>query len=79
MSAETDSNIKTVYIPLVNEGTDVLRPTQAVLIGNAVYRILPTPNYDPLDETWTFPPGSLVHCDTETRNGKELLVAKSLA
>ena len=77
MSAETVSSTSsvTIYVPLVNEGTSVVRPTQGVKLGENLYRVLPTQDYDPSDEKWEFPPGSIVECHPETRSGQEILVA----
>lgn len=55
-----------VYVPLLDEGTPTLRGTQAVPLGDNLYRILATPDYDPEDETWEFLPGSVVRCDLIT-------------
>jgi hypothetical protein len=78
MSAETGSSTsKTeVYVPLLNEGTDVLRPTQGLVLGADEVQVLPTPSYDPADEEWEFPPGTRVKCVREVRGGRELLVAR---
>ncbi len=78
MSAEMASftSVLKVYVPLLNEGTSVVRPTQGVKLAESVYRILPTSDYDPDDEQWEFPPGSVVECVLETRNGQEILVAR---
>jgi hypothetical protein len=81
MSAEmaSSSSVLTIYIPLLNEGTPVVRPTQAVKLGENLYRVLPTQDYDPNDEEWGFPPGSVVECVLETRSGREVLVARKRA
>ncbi|MGH7139995.1 MAG: hypothetical protein ACREHD_30005 [Pirellulales bacterium] len=78
MSAETGSSISTIeiYIPLLNEGTDVLRPTQGLVVGPNEVQVLATPEYDPADEEWEFPPGTKVKCVQELRSGRELLVAR---
>lgn len=78
MSAETDSSTKTIeiFVSLLNEGTDVLRPTQALLLGSNEVRLLPTADYDPTVEEWEFPPGTRVRCVREVRSGRELLVAR---
>jgi hypothetical protein len=78
MSAEmaSSTSLTTIYVPLLNEGTSVVRPTQGVKLGGDLYRILPTPEYDPNDEDWEFPPGSVVECVLETRSGQEVLVAR---
>ncbi len=77
MSAEmvSSTNILTIYIPLLNEGTTVVRPSQGVKLGENTYKVLPTQSYDPNDEAWQFPPGSIVACASETRNRQEILVA----
>jgi hypothetical protein len=81
MSAETASSTRasTIYIPLLNEGTSVVRPTQAVKLGEKLYRVLPTKDYDPNDEEWEFPPGSVVECVLETLSGREVPVARKRA
>ena len=68
---------KTVYVQLIDEGTFVLRPVPAESIGNARFRLLPTVDYDPEDEVWEFPPGSIVECEVERHSGREVLVAKN--
>jgi hypothetical protein len=67
-----------IYIPLLDEGVDVVRPTEAKLVGPQEYLILPTPNYDPETETWEFLPGSVVQCRRETWSSGEILVARTL-
>jgi hypothetical protein len=78
MSAETVSSTNTVelYIPLRNEGTDVLRPTKGLLLESDLVQVLPTTDYDPTIEEWEFPPGSKVSCVFETRGDRRLLVAR---
>ena len=70
-----DSHTCTIYIPLLEEGTSVVRPTTAALLGGDVFRVLPTPDYDPDDETWQYPPGAIVRCTHEVKDGEEILVA----
>jgi hypothetical protein len=78
MSAEmaSSTSASTIYIPLLNEGTSVVRPTQGIKLGESLYRVLPTQDYDPKDEQWAFPPGSVVECVLESRSGREVLVAR---
>ncbi len=80
MSVERVSSTETlpVYVRLLNEGTDVMRPTEAAQVRAGVLRLLPTDDYDPEDEHWEFPPGSVVSCEQETREGEVILVAKAL-
>lgn len=53
----------TIYIPLLDEGTPTIRATQAIDLGSGLYKVLPTPWYDPEDETWAYLPGSVVRCE----------------
>lgn len=69
---------RTIYIPLLCEGTRVSRPTQGIHVVEDQYTVLATPDYDPEDEVWKFPPGSLVKCELETHQGEKHLVAKEL-
>ena len=66
MSGEMDSNTSVVdmWVRLLDEGTEVTRPAKAVDLGDGTYRILPTSDYDPDDETWEFPPGTIVASET---------------
>jgi hypothetical protein len=68
-------NRRIIYIPLLDEGTDVWRPTDGEAVSDLIFRVLPTADYDPQDEHCAFPPGTLVRCVAELREGKEVLVA----
>ena len=74
-----DSDTDVIYIPLLDEGTNVARPTPGVPLGGGRYRVVATPNYDPDGEHWEFPPGSIVQCIPEMRDGDQILVARELA
>ena len=65
----------TVYVRLLDEGTDVWRPTRAVALVDGLYRILPTSDYDPDGEHWEFPPGSLVLLEERSMAHGQHLVA----
>jgi hypothetical protein len=65
-----------LYVPLLNEGTDVLRPTTGVVLDSGVVCICATHDYNPEFETWAFLPGSKVRCVSECRGGREILVAR---
>ena len=77
MSAETDSSTKKVkiFVRLLGEGTEVSRPTEALDLGNGLFKILPVDNYDPADEVWEFPPGSEVRCESRRSESGEYVVA----
>ena len=80
MSIEEEQPTALIYVRLLDEGVSVMRPTLGVIVGNGIYRVLPTENYDPEDEKWEFPPGSLVACGWEnTEDGAKVLVAQTKA
>jgi hypothetical protein len=65
-----------IYIQLFEEGTDTWRGTQAIELGDGLFKILPTDNYDPEDEVWEFLPGSIVKCvTTKDDKGNDILLA----
>ncbi|MGB8363611.1 MAG: hypothetical protein ACLQUZ_15490 [Rhizomicrobium sp.] len=53
----------TVFMPLLDEGTIVWRPVQALHLGRDHYRII---GNVPADEKWTYEPGSIVRCEHKT-------------
>jgi hypothetical protein len=65
----------TIYIRLLEEAVTCIRPTQAEPLRDGTYRVLPTPNYDPTDEVWEFPPGSTVHCESFNDSREPYLLA----
>ncbi|GAC1314791.1 MAG: hypothetical protein NVSMB14_15070 [Isosphaeraceae bacterium] len=71
------TSTREVFVPLLNEGTHVLRPTQAMALGGMRFRLIEPAGYDPDDEQWEFPPGSAVECRVEILSGSEVLVAHS--
>ena len=69
---------ETVYVPLLDEGTDVWRPAPARKVGDATYELLRPSDYNPDDEHWQFPPGSLVQCALRRNADGEFLAAVRL-
>jgi len=65
----------TVYVRLLDEGTDVYRPTLADRTSEGFYRLRATEDYDPEDERWEFLPGLVVRCALIRLHGGERLVA----
>ena len=68
-------------MPLLNEGTTVLRPVVASYIGNNIYKMIGTEqglSPEDLDEEWLFPVGSYVICRTEKRTIGIILIADNL-
>jgi len=66
---------KTIYVRLLNEGTEVCRPTQGLEVEKGVYEILPTADYDPSDEEWEFPPGTLVRIQRRKAHDGDYFIA----
>jgi hypothetical protein len=67
---------ETIYVSLLGEGTVVWRPVLALQVGQGIFVVL-TKAYDPENEEWEFPPGSIVMCRNEMREGRETLIAVS--
>lgn len=68
----------TIYIRLLDEGTEVFRPTEAKVLAGNRFKVLPTPDYDPDDERWEFLPGSVVCSEKRKLGGDEVLIAVGL-
>jgi hypothetical protein len=64
---------------LLDEGTDVFRPTLADRTSDGFYKLRSTEDYDPEDEHWEFLPGQVVKCKSMKLHGGERLVAVALA
>ena len=79
MSEEKDLSINPIeiYVKLIGEGTLVFRPTIGEPIGEGQFRLLPTEDYDPEDETWEFLPGSVVRGEKRRLDGDDVIVAVS--
>lgn len=77
MSAATDSNTRRVkiFVRLMNEGTEVSRPTDAIELENGLFQIMLPKNYDPEYEVWEFPPGSTVRCERRRDESGDYLIA----
>jgi hypothetical protein len=71
--------IKTIYIKLLNEGTDSWRPTSGEKIGENLYKVLSIDNYNPEIEEWEFIPGTIVKCELQKKSDRgepeEIIVA----
>ena len=53
---------ETIYIYLLNEGTDVWRPVVAERVTSTTFRI-PILTQIPEEEEWMFKPGEIVCCE----------------
>lgn len=70
MNLNLENKTVTIYVQLLEEGSSAARPTQAIDLGDGLFKVLPIPNFDSADEVWEFPPGSVVRCIKEN-DGKE--------
>jgi hypothetical protein len=64
-----------IYVEVLDEGSPTIRPTQAAVLGNGLLKLLPAPDYNPEDENWAFPPGSVVRGEKKINQKKEILFA----
>lgn len=78
MASSTSKNLVRIYVRLLNEGTDVSRPTYATDLGEGQFTLLAPSNYDPEIETWEFLPGSRVRCQKRHGPMREYLLASHL-
>jgi hypothetical protein len=61
-------------VRLLDDGTACARPTEGEQLADGIFRMLPTPDYDPENEHWEFPPGTIVRIEKrESANGRYLL------
>ncbi|NBX66572.1 MAG: hypothetical protein EBQ96_06205 [Proteobacteria bacterium] len=56
----TNKTTVKIYVALLEEGTPTYKETSAEVIGDGLYKLLPSANYDPEDEIWGFVPGTIV-------------------
>jgi len=59
---------ETIYVALIDEGTDVWRPVEAERTNDGLFRLLGEPDDT---EAWEFPPGAVVRCKDHTFFGGE--------
>jgi len=68
------NDLKTIYVYLEDEGTDVWRPVEAQDLGTSKFRIVSV-NADPEDEHWRFATGDIVRCESKKLSSGMCLVA----
>ena len=71
----SNTEFETVFVRLLDEGTDVVRPVQAERVVSANFRLIEPTDYDPQYETWEFPPACIVRCEARKIDGETLMVA----
>jgi hypothetical protein len=77
MSVGQDTNIKVIYVKLLEEGTDVWRPVLAKHKVGDVFTI--EPQEVPVDEEWEFSPGDSVVVEDRNLSGEFVAVCSRLA
>lgn len=75
----TTESIKTVYVRLLGEGTDVFRPVTAVSVSDSKFTLIGSENLRPEDENWEFPLGTVVIAEPRVLSGDTVLVAVARA
>ncbi len=70
------SKASVIYVRLLDEGTEVWRPVEAVYLVDDVFRITGS---RPEDESWEFQPGDAVHCEHHKLSGGKKLTANRKA
>ena len=71
--------MRRIYIRLMDEGTEVFRPTDAEVLGGDRFKVLPTHDYDPEDEQWEFVPGTVVSGVHKNLEGEDVLIAVTMS
>jgi hypothetical protein len=66
-----------IYVRLISEGTEVFRPTKSLDLGNGIFKLEATIDYDPEEEIWEFVPGSEVKGEFRPFESGQFLVAMS--
>jgi hypothetical protein len=71
----SSTEIETIFVRLLDEGTDVMRPVQAAKVVSGNFRLIEPTDYDPEYETWEFAPDSIVRCETRRVADQMILIA----
>ena len=62
--------MKTIYMPLINEGTKVYRPVEAKKRIDGNFEIV-SENINPEDEEWEYSKGDVVRCEIKELENQE--------
>ncbi len=77
VSFQTKQESMEVHVELLDEGTTTWRPTTAKSLGNGLFELQATQDYDPEEEAWAFLPGDIVRLEEmEFTDGRIGLVAR---
>lgn len=69
----------TVFVRLLDEGTEVFRPIRATHLFADTYRLHAGESDIDVEERWEFGPGSSVTCVRKQLEGETVLIAVALA
>jgi hypothetical protein len=64
----------TIYMYLPGEAVDVWRPVQVEALGDGHYRVV---GPMPADETWEYPPGSIIRTEMRRLSAGDAMFAVS--
>jgi hypothetical protein len=76
LNRSTEEALTTIYMPLLNEGTDVWRPVEAMKITALGYMVTQP---QPAEEEWAFQPGYILRCEERQLSDGPKLVAVAKA
>ena len=76
LDRSTQEALTTIYMPLLNEGTDVWRPVEAMKITDLGYMVTQP---EPAEEQWAFQPGHILTCEERQLDDGLRLVAVAKA
>jgi len=70
-------NPDAVRISVRSANSELIHTTNAISLGDGLYKVLATPNYDPEIDSWAFPPDSTVALEEKNMPGGNFLLAVS--
>jgi hypothetical protein len=75
MPARDQTPDATIYVRVLNEGTEVFRPVPAKSWPDSCYQVGGADIYLPAEEQWEFEPGAIVKVAPKVLEGEVILVA----
>ena len=63
-----ESEMMTIHVQLLGEGTPVWRPARALHLSGSIFELL---GPQPEDEDWQFKPGQVVECQVQAFGGND--------
>jgi hypothetical protein len=78
-ASNTKLERSTVYVRLLDEGTEVFRPVPSIWKYGSRYLLEGKELLESNDEHWEFPPGSIVEVELKQLSGESMLVAVRMA